>query len=228
MKKLLLTLSLLLSMGLSVSAVAAQTPGVEAPDFDDTEIGADIEGLQSIYDRTFSVDFEAMMASPDADLENLDMSAMMSMISIQGMTFDSDDNAQDYLDMMRDEVNAEMVESEDTYDFEITDLEGFDVDGLTITMDMADLEIGATVHFFVDGNHVFQVMVMDSDLEATGSLASEVTQFILDADVENDEVIFNMDGTSTGGVFDRMPTADDEIVGDLTGVMDSEILVNDE
>lgn len=222
-KKLLLTLSLLLTLGLSASGVAAQ---VEAPNLDDVDPTADVEGIQSIYDRTFSVDFEALMASPEADFDNLDISAMMSVISIQGMTFDSEDNANAYLDQMRDELDASMEEDPSTFDgIEISDLDGFDVDGLQLIMDMADLEITASVVIFVDGNQVFQIMVMNSDLETAKASADAVTQFVIDAETETEEVTFNADGTSTGGVFDRMPTGDDEVVGDLTGVLDSEIFV---
>lgn len=226
MKKFLLTLSLLLSFGLSFSAVA-QVDGVEAPNLEEPSF-SEVEGLESIYDRTFSVDIETMLASPDADFAEMDMSAMMRTISIQGMQFDSEDNAEAYLDDMLEQMNTAMEENpEATEDVEVADLEGFDVDGVQITMDMPDLGIAATMNIFVDGNQVFQVMVMDSDQATASTLAEEVTQFVVDADSNDDDVTFNADGTSTGGVFERMPTADDEIVGDLTGVMDTEIFAGE-
>lgn len=229
MKRLLITLSLLLSLGLSASGVAAQTDGVEAPDLEALSADAyDVEGLQSVYDRTFSVDIEAMMASPDFDIAEMDVSAMMNIISIQGITFDSEDNAKAYMDDMKsemeaaleDEANAEMLEN-----VEISDMEGFDVDGLRVVTSMPEMEVEATMFIFVDGNHAFQVMAMNSDAEAANSSAEAVTQFVIDAEIETEEVTFSEDGTSTGGVFDRMPTGDDEVVGDLTGVMDMELHV---
>lgn len=226
MKKLLLTLSLLLSLGLSVSVVAAQ---VEAPDIDDIDVGADVEGLESIYDRTYSMDIEAMFASPDADFEDIDTSSFMRMISIQGMTFDSEDSANAYLDEMKSQLEQGLEEDPDSFsDVVIGDLEGMDAEGLTLSMDMADLEVGASVIFVVDGHQVFQIMVMDSDVASAETLATDITQFVLDAEVETEEVSFSEDGTSTGGVFDRMPSGDDEIVGDLTSVIDSELFVGDE
>lgn len=226
MKKFLLTLSLLLSFGLSFSAVA-QVDGVEAPNLEEPSF-SEVEGLESIYDRTFSVDIETMLASPDADFAEMDMSAMMRTISIQGMQFDSEDNAEAYFDDMLEQMNTAMEENpEATEDVEVADLEGFDVDGVQITMDMPDLGIAATMNVFVDGNQVFQVMAMDSDQATASTLAEEVTQFVVDADSNDDDVTFNADGTSTGGVFERMPTADDEIVGDLTGVMDTEIFAGE-
>lgn len=226
MKKILLTLTLLLSLGLSFSGVAAQTDSVEPIDLGSE---MDVEGLESVYDRTFSVDIEALMASPEA-LESLDMSAMMRMVSIQGMTFDNEDHAKDYLKTMQSEVEKAM-ENEDLSsmgDVQITELEGFDADGLMMTMDMPDLGAAATIIVFIDGNQMFQIMAMDSDLESSTAFAEEVSTFVIEAETETDEVTFNADGTSTGGVFDRMPTADDEIVGDLTSVTDSEIFKTDE
>lgn len=229
MKKLLITLSLLLTIAFASSGVAAQTDGVEAPDLEELAAGAyDVEGLQSVYDRSFSMDIEAIMASPDFDVESLDMSAMMNIISIQGITFDSEDNAKAYMDDMKsemeaaleDEAAAEMLEN-----VEITDIEDFDVEGLHIVTSMPDLEIEATMYVFIDGNHVFQIMSMNADAEVAQSSAEAVTQFVIDADVETEEVTFNEDGTSTGGVFDRMPTGDDEVVGELTDVMDMELHV---
>lgn len=227
MKKFLFTLSLLLTLGLSTAGVAAQTDGVEAPDLEGLEDVYDVEGLQSVYDRTFSVDFEAMMASPDADIESFDMSAMMQMVSVQGITFDNEDNANAYIEDMKSQMDEAMEQDEaGTFeDMEISDLDDFDVNGIRVDMNMPEMEIAATMVVFADGNHVFQIMAMDGDEEVANSTAEDITQFVLDAEVENEDVTFSEDGTSTGGVFDRMPTVDDGIVGDLDGVTDTEIHV---
>lgn len=221
MKKLLLTLSLILTMGFSAAGVSAQ---VQAPDLGDTITAEDIPGLQSAYDRTFMVDFEAMMDASPESLESMDTSAMMRSVSIQGYTFDSEDNAKSYIDMTRDSFGEAKESDPETFDgVEVEDLEGFDNEGITVTMDMPDLGVAMTINAFVDGNNVMTVMVMDSDSENSQSVADELTQFIIDAEIENEEVTFNADGTSTGGVFDLMPTADDEIVADLPTATDTEL-----
>lgn len=231
MKRLLITVSLLLSLGLSTVGAAAQTDGVEAPDLEALEAQAyDVEGLQTVYDRTFSMDIEAMMASPDFDFESMDVSAMMKMISVQGITFDNEDNAKAYIEDMKSQMEQAQEEDEaGTFDdMEISDLEGFDVDGIRVNMDMPDLEIASSIIIFSDGNFVFQVMTMDSDMDTAKSNVEAVAQFVIDAEIETEEVTFSDDGTSTGGVFDRMPTAEDEVIGDLTGVTDMELHVADE
>lgn len=220
MKKILLTITMLLTLALSAQGVAAQ---VEAPEIESVDY-SEIDGLQSVYSRAYTVDFMAMMSSPDANLEEMDMAAMMRNISIQGYTFESEDQAKAFLDTTKEEAEGGLTEAEDLGEVEMKDLEAVDKEGVTMTMVM-DLEgesIAMTVHMFVDGNHLFMVISTDSDLDASNSKADAVAQYVVDAEVQNEEVTFSEDGTSTGGVFDRMPEAGHELVADLT-VMDMEL-----
>lgn len=226
MKKLLMTLSLLLTLGLLTAGVAAQDDAPDSEAFDDSDYSS-IEGLLSSYDRTYTVDFEATLASPEADFEDMDMAAMMRLIGIEGLTFDSEDNAQAYLQQTLDEFDSEAPDDEELLDeVEITELDGFDVDGMRMIMEFPEPEMAVLVVIFVDGNHVFQVAVIDAEMGAAESKLDEVIQFVLDAEVESDEVAFNMDGSSTGGVFDRMPSVGHEIVGDLSSVSDTELFAD--
>lgn len=219
MKKRLLSLTLLLSLGLSFSGVAAQVGTQEA------EVGmpADIEGLISAYDRTYTVDFEKMVASPSAEM---DTSAMMRMVSVQGMTFDTGDNAEKYLDEMTAQIEEAMNdESVELGDVEISDdLGDLDKDGLLITTSMEDYDSAIAVLVFVDGDQLFQVTAMDSDLDTATTAVNDVAKSIVDAETETDDVTFNEDGTSTGGVYDRMPVAGDDTVADLPMVTDMALL----
>lgn len=220
MKKILLTITMLLTLALSAQGVAAQ---VEAPEIESVDY-SEIDGLQSVYSRAYTVDFMAMMSSPEANLEEMDMAAMMRNISIQGYTFESEDQAKAFLDTTKEEAEGGLTEAEDLGEVEMKDLEAVDKEGVTMTMVM-DLEgesIAMTVHMFVDGNHLFMVISTDSDLDASNSKADAVAQYVVDAEVQNEEVTFSEDGTSTGGVFDRMPEAGHELVADLT-VMDMEL-----
>lgn len=220
MKKILLTITMLLTLALSAQGVAAQ---VEAPEIESVDY-SEIDGLQSVYSRAYTVDFMAMMSSPDANLEEMDMAAMMRNISIQGYTFESEDQAKAFLDTTKEEAEGGLTEAEDLGEVEMKDLEAVDKEGVTMTMVM-DLEgesIAMTVHMFVDGNHLFMVISTDADLDASNSKADAVAQYVVDAEVQNEEVTFSEDGTSTGGVFDRMPEAGHELVADLT-VMDMEL-----
>lgn len=219
-KKLFLIFSLVLGMSTSAIAVGAQeVDGIQAPDIPEVEI----EGAEFGYSRSFSVDFMTLMEDPEYDPE--DMSAMMRSISIQGIQFDSEDNAQAYIDQNTEALEAAQQSGDETMEgIEASELEGYDVDGLIVTMDMPDIGIAMTMIVFVDGDQVFQITATDADVETSRTTAESVLEFVLDNEVQDEEVTFNEDGTSTGGVFDRMPTADHELVGDLTSVMDMELM----
>ena len=219
MKRLFLIFSLLLSMGASAVAVGAQTDGVEAPEIPEIEI----EGAETAFSRSYSVDFMALMDDPDYDPE--DTAAMMRSMSIQGIQFDSEDNANAYLQMNLDAMDeAAESDPEALEGVEFSELEGFDADGIVIAMDMPDVGIAMTMVLLVDGDQVFQISATDADLESTNATAESLVEFVLDNEVQDEEVTFNADGTSTGGVYDRMPAADHELVGDLTSVSDTELM----
>ena len=219
MKRLFLVLSLLLGMVTSTVAVSAQVDGVEAPDVPEMEI----EGVEFAYSRSYSVDFMAIMEDPEYDPE--DTSAMMRSMSIQGIQFESEDAANAYMDQNQkalDEAAAEDPEAMGGIAF--SELEGFDVDGMIITMDMPDIGIAMVMVVFADGDQVFQVSTTEADVDTAKAAAESLIEYIVDNDVQDEEITFNEDGTSTGGMFDRMPAADDELVGDLTTVSDMELI----
>lgn len=218
MKKLLLTLTLLLTLGFSLQGVAAQTPEDAGAPMGEA---MQAEGLVSAYDRTYMVDFEAMMASPSADLADMDSAAMMRVVSITGMTFDSDDHAEAYLKDMKSQIDDAQEAGEMPEGTEVKDLEDFDKDGFIATMSMEDLGVNSAILVFVDGDQVFMVVGIDADIESATTLVTDVAKYVADAEVKDDKVTLNEDGTSTGGVFDRMPEAGSDLVGDLTSVTDS-------
>lgn len=220
MKRLFLVFSLLLSMAASTVAVSAQVDGVEAPDIPDVEI----EGAEVAYSRLYSVDFMALMEDPDVDLE-ADMSAMMRSMSIQGIQFDNEDNAKAYVEDNIAAIDEAMESDPETMEgIEVSELEGFDVDGIVISMDMPDVGIAVSMVLFVDGDQVFQISATEANVETARATAESLVEYVLENDVQDEEVTFNEDGTSTGGVFDRMPAADHELVGDLTSVSDMELM----
>lgn len=218
MKKIFVTFALLLSLGMSLQGVAAQ----ELAPSDAGVSLEDYEGLQSAYSRSYGPDIEALMASPSA--EGIDIAAMMKGVQIMAITFDSDDNAKKFMEDGKEELENSL--NDESMDFEVT-VEDSDLgdDGYTITMDMtADVGIVMEMAMFRDDNVVFNVIVTDGDLETAKDTSEKASEYILDTDSESDEVTFNADGTSTGGVFDRMPKVDHESVAGMTIQADTDLL----
>ncbi|MCO5226437.1 MAG: hypothetical protein M9953_13950 [Thermomicrobiales bacterium] len=216
-KTFTLVLALLLTLGLSVQSVAAQL------DTDATELDPkDVPGLIAGYSRTYAPDIEALMATPSADL--LDLSAYMRNVSIMTYVFESDDTASDFFDMMKDQMTDELsAPSPELGQAEMSEVTEIDRDAMQVTVDMGDLGVGLTILMFIDGDTVFAIMAMDTTVDDATAMAIDIANYLIDTEVQDDEVTFNEDGTSTGGVFDRMPASGDEIVGGLQVESDSDL-----
>lgn len=216
-KTFTLVLALLLTLGLSVQSAAAQL------DTDATELDPkDVPGLIAGYSRTYAPDIEALMATPSADL--LDLSAYMRNVSIMTYVFESDDTASDFFDMMKDQMTDELsAPSPELGQAEMSEVTEIDRDAMQVTVDMGDLGVGLTILMFIDGDTVFAIMAMDATVDDATAMAIDIANYLIDTEVQDDEVTFNEDGTSTGGVFDRMPASGDEIVGGLQVESDSDL-----
>lgn len=200
MKKIALTLSLLLTMVFSVSGASAQ---LGAGDGGETE---DIEGLTSGYSRTYS----------DGDFKT---------ITVFAYQFESDDMADDYLVQLRAEMEDELEAEDDAFDqAEVNDLQAVDDDGFEATVSSEEDGVALKALAFADDNILFVVMVVDSDIESATSMATEVADHILEAEVETDEISFEREGTSTGGGFDRMPKDGDKALGGLEIIGDTDMM----
>ena len=201
MKKLVVLMTSLLLMSLTAHGTVAQ----------DLESA---EGLQSAYGRIYSSGSSTSVAAAStAESSSTPMEAEMSFsgFEIIGMTFDSDENAAAFLEDMRADIQESVDSSDDSQEAEVKDLD-IDKDGFFAVMNVENTGINA-VAMFVDGNQVFDVT--DPDRETATARVNGLTEFVADAEAEGDEVSLNEDGTSTGGVFDRMPKANDDLVGDL-------------
>lgn len=211
MKRLILTISMLLVMGMSANGLAAQ-------ELDDAE------GLESAYGRNYSNGSDYSVSAPSSSSSASSSTTPAAMesepaytgIEVIGLTFDSDENAENFLEVMRADIQDSVDSGEGPEDTEFKDIDELDVDkdGFVVIGTVENTGVNATA-LFVDGNQVFLVDVVDPDKETATTLITDVSKFVADADVESDEVSLNEDGSSTGGVFDRMPTADDDLVGDL-------------
>lgn len=201
MKRLLLSIALILSVGLPVMAIAQESDAT--PD-----LYAGVEGIDSSYARFISV-----------------MPETMPIINMLGMSFDSDENAQlfygDLLEQMQTEIDESELPPGAAVEYTETEVD----DNIRINrLTALGCEDGyAMVYdFILDTDTLFTVFVVASSDEEALSLADTFTQFILESDIETEAISFNENGTSTGGVFDRMPTADDKIVPDGAEIVDYE------
>lgn len=218
MKKLFTVFAMVLTFGLLANgAVMAQ--GTDAqPEGLGTEFN-ELDGFESAYMRSFKPEMEF---NPT---ESIDLAAVLRGVNITAVTFDSDDNAQKALDQSIKEIEATDPAQikELGIEWEKTDIGDGGINAI-MTMDMGDgLSLNMNMMVFRDGNTFFQVISIDSDADAAKKLANDVTEYILDHEVQDETVSFNEEGGSTGGVFDRMPKTGDEIVGELVNESDMDL-----
>jgi hypothetical protein len=73
-----------------------------------------------------------------------------------------------------------------------------------------------------DGDRLYTLNAIAGSAEAT-LVTDELAAFMVDAEPGADEVQLAEDGTSTGGAWDLLPGADDELLGDLQAFADGEL-----
>jgi hypothetical protein len=224
----LMMILLLAVVGSGASSALAQdnagTPE-EASVFDDL---TQLEGLERAVGRDWEVDYEAMMtgmSSPDADAdaEDFAMPTGTMYVSAAILQFDGDDNAEAAFDKARDEFeNQSMMEG--------IELEEIDVDGMsdnTVALgatqeDDALGKTNTTVILTQEDEYIYLSIGVAVEDESEGTVV-DIVNHMKDADAGDGDGEFHDDGTSEGGLWDKLPAADDEIVGEGLIASDTQI-----
>lgn len=207
----------LIALTIGQSPAAAQDmAGPEAYDF------GTLEGIQEAVSRTYTVDFSAMMESmgtPGPNGEMGELPELTGVISLQGTVarFDSDDNASAAIHTMDNELTASLEGQSDAP--ELTEIEdiglGDESIGYSATQEIEGQQTSLVVLIVQQDEFAYLTIgaVIDADAQ---EVTKGLTQALIDNDAGDSETTFNEDGTSTGGVWDKFPKADDELVKGLT------------
>lgn len=202
-RKIAALLALLLTIGF-VAPVAAQD--VDTSDLKEF-------GLESGYVRMY-------MSS--------DTASPLVGVMVGGFEFDDAENAEKHFEdfscgfasgfMGQDETKCEDLEAGG---ITVTDVDGIgdksmefagtaDIGGESPTLLMTTLK----------DNYIFVVINIGDDTEGS---ADGLAKFLADAEPVDTEVVFSEDGTSTGGFYDMVPAADDELLTGLTPMADMDM-----
>lgn len=219
-RRLAVLVSLVLTLGYATSAaaIAQDASDLEAPEF---------EGLESGYARLFMPDYTAMFAAletPGADIPEIDEDGVLSVMTAI-LDFDSADNAQKSMDMTG-QAYAEEEESDEDIDLTTEEVKGLGDKAIHYSGEVGLASQTMAFHILVikDGKQLVIIQIMGGDLEEGAGQVRDIADFMMDAKAGTDEVSFNEDGSSTGGVFDRMPSTDDaDLIGDLVPFMDVDL-----
>lgn len=208
LRKLTLLLSLVFTLVLTAPATAQDV--------------SQIDGLESAYGRIYMFDVDALLASPEA-AEMFDPAAIPLIGRTAVFTFEDDEAADAASGELADLTADDAFEGAEAEKEELNDL------GDAAYQYTAEIEIeeGMTADIVLivvqeDENILMAAIVGGED---PAGMALDWAEYMLDAEVEEEEVQLSDDGTSSGGAFELMPGADDEeILGGMLPVADVDVM----
>ena len=222
-----LTIAILMAMTLAnFQQVAAQDTGDVSDTYDDL---AELDGLVSGVIRTFNVDYNALieeLASP-ASADDLATPASPDAVELPGglllftagvLQFDSEESAAAALEQARSEVVAD----DEGTEIEVDGLEG-PTAAFTFVEENESGSAGGTTIVTQDGDQLVVVLSAGVEID-TEELATGIAIDIVGAEAGDSEAEFHEDGTSSGGLWDKLPAADDEALESLPEVTDIELV----
>jgi hypothetical protein len=206
---------LMLALTLGRSGVAAQDAPM-AP----FEVG-DLDGIQAAVSRTYTVDVSGMLDSigtpgPDGEMGEIpELSGVVTMIGVIGQ-FDSSDNAAAAVERVDEESTAALAEEEDAPELTEAEVDLGDTSrAYSATQEIEGQALNLSVLIVQQDEYLYFVVagVIDADAQ---QLATDFTQALIEGEAGDGEPQVKEDGTSTGGLWDKFPAADDELVANLT------------
>lgn len=234
MKVRLLTLVALLALVGSVigsGPIAASAQGTpEESDFD----VKDLAGVQEGVSRTYSGDLSAFFSSaaeaastPGAELGTPDVSAL-GLFSLNGaiLRFDNTDNAKDAFGTFSNKV-VESASTEGGFELKDEDTDGFSDNTKAYSAAVEEEGISSTVFVIItqEDEFIYLTTGISFSPEAGEVKDSTVnfTKALVDGKAGDGEGELKEDGTSTGGLWDKFPAADDEVLQGLKPVADQQV-----
>lgn len=122
-------------------------------------------------------------------------------------------------------IASDVPTESDKVAYEELDIEGLGDRAWATTLS-AETPEGDTGYFRLiyvqDGEMLYTLSAIAGSAEPT-LVTDEMAAYMVDAEAEDDEARFNEDGTSTGGIWDLLPPADDPMLGDLVAFLDAEM-----
>lgn len=174
----------------------------------------DIDGLQHAVVRAYSLDYSALFASATPGTEP-EVPTGVLLLGATILEFDSSENAEAALTQLDEETDAAGEASL-----------GGDTEVSSIDLDLGDNSIGYAGVEELEGDQVETVIALVQEesyvyfvvASGSGEDMQAVTTKFTNGLIDNDgsgEGEFNEDGTSSGGLWDKFPAADSDLVSGL-------------
>jgi len=207
-----LKLSALLALLLLALSLVGGT-GVGAQDDAEEFDVNDLEGIQHGVGRSYSIDYSAMMDQMSTPGAEMAMPTGIVGIGALILEFDGNDNAQAAFDKLMEQAMAEDTFGDDTEVEEVDLGLGEQSNSYAGTYEIDGQESEDVITVVRQDTYVYVVYASGADTDVQ-SVVSDFTTGLIETGGSG-EGEFHEDGTSTGGLWDKFPAADDELVADL-------------
>lgn len=208
--KLSLVLALVFSLALTTPALAQGTPEAE------------LDGLESAYGRIYLFDPASLTATPGT-AEAMDPATIPVIGRTAVYTFEDTAAAEANLEPLSAVIAVQASEGASVEKEEIDDLGDAAYQFTAEVEPEPGMITGMTLYMVQDGPLVLLAAVVGGE-DPTGMVRSWI-ELMLDREVSEEAIELKDDGTSTGGVFALMPTADDAAqLGGMVPITDIDLL----
>lgn len=201
-------------MSLSLVPVAAQDE--ETAPLDDI---SQLDGIEDGVARSWSIDFEALMAEATIDPNSTDdpFADMTGLFFLYGavMKFDDDGHAGDAYDQLHDLDESEWAaDLTDGAEVEIEDVDDLGEQAFTVSAVNPEAEDEGVYRLVFAQEDEFLFVTMSISLSDDGdSSADDLAGYLVDDGEESrDDADFNEDGGSTGGLWGFFPDDDEDFL----------------
>lgn len=216
MRRLLPLFALLLPL-LLAAPLSAQTPEA-SPAASPQATPETLPGLEYVAARQY-----APAPTEEIDIE----SGAIFILSVRIYVFDSEAHADAGWEST---VSSTAIESDVPMESDKVEYEEIEIEGLGdrawATTLSAETPEGDTGYFRLvyvqDGERLYTLNAIAGSADATLA-TDDLAAYMVDAEPGDGEGQFSEDGTSTGGVWDLLPDADDEVLGGMEAFADAEL-----
>lgn len=175
---------------------------------------ADLEGLQYGVNRSYSIEFTA--SAPSSSAESTESTPEAEPVGLKTLDalvleFDNDDNAEKGFDALTEQLGAEITAEDNVEEWDV-DL-GNKSTSLASSEELDGEITNVALTAIQEGNYIYLISSYGGDFDAQ-DVTRQFAEKVIEADGSG-EGEFNEDGTSTGGLWDKLPTADDDLVSAL-------------
>ncbi len=217
---LLAALAVAVIGGGPVRSVAAQDGGEEPLDF------ADLEGIEEVVSRTYSVDVAAMLASPAAggDPAFLDAEGFVTVVTLIAEFYEAG-NAESGWERLNgvfeDQAGASAGDASTAY-LEIDASIGDNAAAYIATFAEAGTEFSTAFFVVQDAEYVYVVIGVTAAEDPVAPTTAVVEVMIANDEGEGEGEIGD-DGFHRGGLWDKLPAVGDDVLDGLAPLADEQV-----